>query len=202
MRLSSILKQTQRELKKSLIQELVGLHYSLKVRKGFIYGKGNIPVLLVAHMDTVHDEPVRTICYSTDGNILMSPEGIGGDDRAGVYMILEIIRKHKCHVLFCEDEECGCVGAGMFTQSRIVPKVNYIIELDRRGANDAVFYSCDNPLFTEFVCGFGFEEAIGSFSDISLIAPHLEVAAVNLSAGYHNEHMTHEHIDLDRKSVV
>lgn len=126
----------------------------------------------------------------------MSPQGIGGDDRCGVYMILELLRDFKCHVLFCEDEECGGVGANKFTASKIHPKVNYIVEMDRRGSNDAVFYRCDNPEFTDFVLGFGFEENHGSFSDISVVAPYLKTAAVNISAGYFNEHRQHEYIDM------
>ena len=40
----------------------------------------------------------------------------------------------------------------------------------------------------------GFQTALGSFSDISLLAPELGVAAVNLSSGYYNAHTLHEHI--------
>ena len=47
----------------------------------------------------------------------------------------------------------------------------------------------------EFVCSFGFKENSGSFSDISVVAPHLKTAAVNISAGYFNEHRPHEMID-------
>lgn len=111
-------------------------------------------------------------------------------------MILQIIRTVRCHVLFCEDEEIGGVGADLFVESGIRPKVNFIVELDRRGWNDAVFYECGNLEFVEFVEGFGFREDAGSFSDISILAPHLETAAVNISAGYENEHTRYEHIDL------
>ena len=55
---------------------------------------------------------------------MMSPQGIGGDDRAGVYMILRLIQDLHCHVLFCEAEETGGHGAKAFVQSGIVPKVN------------------------------------------------------------------------------
>ena len=187
LKFETILKMTQPALKKALTNELKKLNFNPKSEDGFVYAKGDIPVLLVAHMDTVHREPVQTICYSNDRKIIMSPEGIGGDDRAGCYMILEILKKHKCHVLFCEDEETGGKGAHLFTQntqstqSNITPKINYIIELDRRGSNDAVFYDCENPEFTEFVTEFGFKEALGSFSDISIIAPHLGIAAVDVS---------------------
>lgn len=111
-------------------------------------------------------------------------------------MILQIIREEKCHVLFCEDKETGGHGARAFTQCRLEMEVNYIVEMDRRGDNDAVFYGCDNPDFTDFILSFGFEEKAGSFSDISVVAPYLEMAAVNISAGYYNEHRLHECIDM------
>lgn len=196
MCLENIVQMTQRELKQTLASELSERGYSPVSKKGFLYAEGDLPVLLVAHMDTVHKQPVETICFSKDGRFMMSPEGIGGDDRCGVHMILEIIRESRCHVLFTEDEEIGCIGARAFAAGKIRPQVNYIVEVDRRGSNDAVFYLCDNPEFAEFVCSFGFETARGSFSDISVIAPALGVAAVNISAGYYNEHSRHECIDL------
>ena len=191
----SILKMTQRELKEHLVQQLRAHDYEPVCKSGFLYAEGTVPVLLVAHLDTVHTHRPDIICCSEDGRYLMSPYGIGGDDRAGVYMILMLMHECHCHILFCEDEELGGVGARKFTNSKLRPEVNYIVELDRRGRNDAVFYHCDNPDFTEFVCSFGFKENSGSFSDISVVAPHLKTAAVNISAGYFNEHRPHEMID-------
>ncbi len=196
MNFETMVKMTQKELKVAAAKELTSHGYSVKTAKGYVYAKGEIPVLLIAHLDTVHKQRVKNIFYSKDGTRLLSPEGIGGDDRAGVYIILQIIKSRRCHVLFCEDEEIGGVGARDFTRSKIKPAVNYIVEVDRRGANDAVFYDCDNPEFTEFICGFGFNMEYGSFSDISVIAPHLGLAAVNLSAGYYNEHTRSEFVDL------
>lgn len=194
--LKSIVKLTQPELKEVLAFTLTEQGYLPISQKGFLYAEGDVPVLLVAHMDTVHKQPVLHICYSEDRQMMMSLEGIGGDDRCGVYMILEIIKQARCHVLFTEDEEIGCIGARDFAKSKLCPEVNYAVEIDRRGSNDAVFYQCDNLEFNEFVCCFGFEEARGSFSDISVIAPQLGVAAVNISAGYYNEHSRHEYISL------
>lgn len=197
MTFEEVARKSQQALKQALISELGRIGYKTHSKKGFTYGAGSLPVLLVAHLDTVHRNPVKTICYSQNGRILMSPQGIGGDDRAGVYMILEIIRRRRCHVLFCEDEEIGGIGARRFVKSNIRPDINYIIELDRHGENDAFFYDCDNREFTDFVCGYGLEEAFGSFSDISIIAPHLGIAAVNISAGYYNEHTLHEYVNMD-----
>ena len=191
----TVLRLYQPELKKALREELSEMGFVPISRKGFLYAPGEIPVLLVAHLDTVHPEPPEIICYSKDGRYMMSPQGIGGDDRAGVYMILQILRQVNCHVLFCEDEECGGRGASAFTKSGILPDVNYIVELDRKGENDAVYYGCDNQDFREYVAEFGFREAFGSFSDISILAPFLKTAAVNLSTGYYNAHRNHEMID-------
>ena len=191
-----ILQLPQPKLKGILESHLIRSDYRPVSERGFLYAPGEIPVLLVAHLDTVHHQTVRDICYSAKRRIVMSPQGIGGDDRAGVFMILQIIRRARCHVLFCEDEEIGAVGARVFDQSGIRPKVNFIVELDRRGRNDAVFYGCCNLEFTSFVEQFGFREAMGSFSDISIIAPGLETAAVNISAGYYEEHTRYEYIDL------
>ena len=208
MNFETILKLPQEKLKNTLHHELKKLGYKPKNRKKYLYAEGTVPVLLIAHLDTVHLNTPQHICYSyldtspifsdqSQPHILMSPQGIGGDDRCGVYMIMEVIKKVKCHVLFCEDEEIGGLGASAFTRSIIRPEVNYIIGLDRRGANDAVFYDCDNPEFTDFVTQFGFEEEMGSFSDISIVAPHLQIAAVNLSVGFYNEHTKYEYIDMN-----
>ena len=128
--------------------------------------------------------------------ILSSPEGIGGDDRCGVYMIFEIIKHHKCSVLFCEDEEIGAKGANKFISSSVSKGLtfNYIMEFDRKGSNDAVFYDCCNDDFEKFITKNFFKTAYGSFSDISVIAPELECAAVNLSCGYYNAHTKDEYV--------
>lgn len=190
----TIFKSSQLELKELLIAHLKLLKYKPVIADGFIYAKGKLPVLLVCHLDTVHYKQVEQIHTQNKGDVLSSPQGIGGDDRCGVYIILDIIKTLKCSVLFCEDEEIGGLGANIFSQSDIKPDINYIIEFDRAGYDDAVFYDCDNPVFTKFVCDFGFKEQYGSFSDISFIAPALGIAAVNLSSGYYKPHTKKEYI--------
>ena len=115
----SILKMTQGELKEYLLQQLREHGYEPVCKSGFLYAEGTVPVLLVAHLDTVHSHRPDIICRSEDGRYLMSPYGIGGDDRAGVYMILLLMRKCRCHILFCEEEEVGGVGARKFAKSTL-----------------------------------------------------------------------------------
>ena len=146
-----IFRLSQKRLKRELKAELIASGYTVQKQKGFLYAAGTLPVLLVAHLDTVHYDPPETICYSADGAVMMSPQGIGGDDRAGVYMILRLIQDLHCHVLFCEAEETGGHGARAFTKSGIKPDVNYIVELDRMGSNDAVFYQCRNRQFERHI---------------------------------------------------
>ena len=193
-----IFQLSQERLKQALEAELITSEYTVQKQKGFLYAEGSTPVLLVAHLDTVHRTQPETICYSADGAVMMSPQGIGGDDRAGVYMILRLIQSVHCHVLFCEDEETGGHGARAFTKSGIKPDVNYIVELDRTGSNDAVFYQCRNRQFERHINSFGFQTAFGSFSDISILAPHLNLAAVNLSTGYYHAHQLGEYVRLDK----
>jgi len=191
---------TQEELFETLSNDYRGVVFA---RKRFILVRGTVPVMLVAHLDTVHDEPVKNICKTDNDNILMSPQGIGGDDRCGVYALAKVyeLAQVKPHLLFTCDEEIGGVGAEWFcrahAEKRLPPELDalkFIIEIDRRGSKDAVFYDCYNPDFEDYILSFGFEFAHGSFSDISFIAPELGVAAVNLSSGYYNAHTRHEYI--------
>lgn len=202
MEFEEIFQFSQERLKQALETELIENGYAVRKQRGFLYAQGTVPVLLVAHLDTVHRTQPETICYSADGTVMMSPQGIGGDDRAGVYMILRLIQSCHCHVLFCEDEETGGHGARAFTKSGIKPDVNYIVELDRTGSNDAVFYQCRNRQFERHINSFGFQTAFGSFSDISILAPHLNLAAVNLSTGYYNAHRVNEFVRLDEVETL
>lgn len=196
---------TQEELKEILPQKLVDAGYTdVVVGGGFIYAKGEIPVLLTAHMDTVHTHSVVDYYEYVDAkgrHILSSPQGIGGDDRCGIYMILEIIKEHKCSVLFCEDEETGGDGSRKFCKTDFIAELadlKYLIELDRANATDAVFYSCDNPEFTKFIeDNTGYKEAWGTFSDISNLAPDCGIAAVNLSCGYYHAHTLGEEVVVE-----
>lgn len=193
---------TQKKLFKTLRDKYRGRKVFF-ADNSFILIRGAAPVMLVAHLDTVHKNPVKVICKSDDGNILMSPQGIGGDDRCGVYALAKIyeLSEVKPHLLFTCDEEIGGGGAKWFCKAHTEGKLpseldslKFLVEIDRRGSNDAVFYDCANPDFEDSLLQFGFRYAHGSFSDISVIAPELKVAAVNLSSGYHNAHTLHEYI--------
>lgn len=191
----AICRKTQNELKSYVVTKLKKKYSDIYIHKDFVYAKGTVPICLVAHLDTVHTELPQVIMEEADK--MSSPQGIGGDDRCGVYAILQIIQKHNCSVIFCCDEEIGGVGANVFSQSSLAKQAEfqYMIELDRKGKTDAVFYDCDNPKFTDFITDFGpWTENFGSFSDISYLAPAIGCAAVNLSVGYYNQHTAKEYV--------
>jgi hypothetical protein len=194
--LIKIYQMTEMELKKYVAQQLKTMRPQVTVGDGYVFAKGTVPVLLVAHLDTVHKETPKTFVHCGNGNIISSPEGIGGDDRNGVYSVLETARRYNCSVLFCEQEEIGGIGAEKFTTTELAKTLefNYIIEFDRKGSNDAVFYECDNPEFEEFIIRDFYNIAYGSFSDISILAPFFGCAAVNLSCGYYKAHTKDEYV--------
>ena len=190
-----ICKLSQPELKEYMQNFLRNYKYSVVNKDGFLYAKGDVPVLVVAHLDTVHKKLPAEI-HEKSG-IIDSPHGIGGDDRCGIFIIMNLVKELHCSVLLCEDEEVGGKGARAFIGSEYVSSldVNYIVEFDRRGKDDAVFYQCDNKEFTKFITSTtGYKEANGSFSDISVIAPVAKLAAVNLSCGYYNAHTEKEYV--------
>lgn len=165
--------------------------------KEFVYAAGRTPILLVAHVDTVHHAPPVNIFHDQAAGVLWSPQGLGADDRAGVLGILEILRRgHKPHVLFTDGEESGCTGAAEAISVLRDPGVLYVVELDRRNGGEAVFYNCDNAKFKEYVLSFGFREEHGTFTDITTLCPAWGVAGVNLSCGYYNAHDNAEYLKL------
>lgn len=195
-----ILGMTEKQLKHYTYMELNKVYkQNVECTDEFVYAKGNIPVMLIAHLDTVHAQPPKTILFDSYQKLMWSPEGIGGDDRCGIYSILTIVKKgFRPYILFTTGEEIGAVGATAFTQkySKLDAQIKYFVELDRRGKDDCVFYDCGNEEFMDYVKKFGFKEADGTFSDISVLSPQYDVASVNLSIGYYSEHSKVEMINV------
>lgn len=168
------------------------------ITENYIYVLGDIPVALVAHLDTVHRFPPTDFFHDREQQTIWSPQGLGADDRAGVFAILKIIETgYRPSVIFTTKEESGGIGASKFIGDFYQPKTttNFMIELDRCGKKDAVFYDLLVPEFQEYIEKFGFKTAWGTFSDISIIAPAWRIPAVNLSIGYENEHSLGEYLN-------
>ena len=184
-------KLSQDSLLKVMTKYLKSKYKQVYSTSDYLIAVGDIPVALVAHLDTVFSFAPEDIFYDREKNVMWSPDGLGADDRAGVYSIVQLLKQgFKPTVIFTTDEEKGAVGAGKLVKDHptAITKLKYIIQLDRRGSNDCVFYDCENFAFEDYVESFGFVTAYGTFSDISVICPAWKVAGVNLSIGYINEH--------------
>lgn len=163
----------------------------------YIVAIGDIPVGLVAHADTVFKLPPMDFFYDTEKNVFWSPDGLGADDRAGIFAILQILAAgYRPHVIITTDEEKGCIGATKLASNikEFPAELKCLIQLDRRGHLDSVFYDCDNFEFEDYINRHGFKTALGTYSDISVLGPAWEVSAVNLSVGYVDEHFETEHL--------
>ena len=192
--MENLIKVNQESLQNVLYKFLKRSYKNVTYDKQFLLAEGDIPIALVAHMDTVFKKPAEELFYDRKKNVMWSPTGAGFDDRAGVFAIIKIIEAgFKPHIIFTTDEEKGCIGA---YELSFLPQpfkdLRYIIQLDRRGANDCVFYDCDNEEFEKYIEQFGFVTNYGSFTDISELCPSWGIAGVNLSIGYRDEHTTSE----------
>ena len=187
-------------------------HYSeISRRKDeYLYAYGDLPLLLVAHLDTVFSDKGthnKELYYDKEKQVQWCPEGAGFDDRAGVDAIIQLVEWSMQtfgkvpSVLFTHDEELGGIGASSFCDDCLliygVPLVKFIIELDRQGRDDCVFYNCHNLEFIKYIQHKKFCYSYGTFSDITFFAKEFDIAAVNLSIGYENEHSLIELLHVD-----
>jgi hypothetical protein len=167
--------------------------YRPKRGKFYVYAAGKIPILLVAHADTVFAKPPQKIFFDRKHKVYFSPDGLGADDRAGVFGILKLVSLgYRPSLLFTDLEESGGLGAQFFADHE-EPECNLIFAIDRRGENEAATYNCDSPQLREILDTHGFKIVHGSFSDISIICPRFGIAGANVSAGFYENHTCHEY---------
>ena len=107
-----------------------------------IKGEAESYPCVVAHTDTVHDMVDNFQLFKSDDRLfsidseLMERVGIGGDDKVGVFIALQVLRETDvCKVAFFRDEEVGCDGSsdawmGFFDD------VEFVLQCDRQGISD------------------------------------------------------------------
>lgn len=197
--------------------ELITYLEKICTKKGdkFWFKKSKVAkaVTLVCHIDTAISDTDRVwnqkemkytetkirrrIFFDRKLQAFCGPDGLGADDRAGVWGILRVYtslpQELKPNLLFCDEEETG--GKGARDAARLLPELKdslFFIEIDRRGTNDCVFYNQESDDFVKYIESFGFKKEFGTFSDISHLGREFDLCGSNLSAGYFNEHTRHE----------
>lgn len=211
----------EEEIREYVRSKLVGQTDSVAVdSKGNLLatkagGNGKGPVILLnAHLDMVYSfDEGREIIKA--GNIWSSSSGIlGADDRAGVAVLLETLKRLDAtkfngtvKFIFTVEEEVGLQGARE-VNGDFLSDVDAAFVIDRRGTGDIVT-SCRGQ---EKFCDESFGELIeeiasrhglgvwrctaGGSSDTRIWASH-GIQSVNLSAGYFNEHSSDEYLDVE-----
>lgn len=192
--LSVLCKSTTKQVFSSL--ETLGFEtvYNAKGRRyAYRPGKADTSPLVVCHADTVVNGGEGPHEYAVDGSVVTS---IALDDRLGIACMIEAADSGKplgdCAMLVCDDEERGRSTASLFDTTS---NPNWMVELDRRGT-DVVAYQYDSTLLRSLLTSVGFTVGNGSFSDISCLE-HLGVIGFNMGVGYHAEHTTRCHADLN-----
>ncbi len=168
---------------------------------------------VVSHIDTVHDVNMNVeVRFNENGDLIAfdtvknEQYGIGGDDKVGVYVCLDMLSKlDNIKVAFFSREEIGCVGSSA-CRMEFFNDSAFLIQCDRRGADDFIKYGHGIQLFNEdfeddlkpLLEKWGYKIEMGGQTDIvELKEMGLNVACFNMSCGYYMPHTATEFIRLD-----
>ena len=189
------------------IDDIYAPMYEKEVFEGsLIFKPKNVEMypLICTHLDTIntHRDYKLTkddIALYDTGEIKLHPSSqavcLGGDDRCGVFLALELMAKGVPYAFgFFLDEEVGGIGSDNYSTIIDTTHITALVGLDRRGYNDVALYGYDNQELTEIFTKQGYKEAMGTFTDASNLAGVCGLACINLSIGYYNEHTPNEQI--------
>lgn len=201
---------------KFLISYLKSLH-GVKIGKdsyGNLYawkGEAETYPCVVCHIDQVqriHSKDFKAI-ETRDIIFGYSPynhqfEGVGADDKNGILIALEALKKYdSLKVVFFKEEETGCRGSSACELS-FFEDCRFVIQCDRRGNSDLITsIGCTDLCSEQFIRDIdpeksGYKEEQGMMTDIETLKERgLAVSAVNISCGYYNPH-TDEEITVKR----
>ena len=209
-------------------------HKNIYVTKGTL-NEGEYYPMFISHTDTVHniiDEIIvkeehllrpytfgkdfgndQILClkaYTPDGK----PTGIGGDDKCGTFICLELLRQlDKVKIALFVSEETGCHGSKMVDLD-FLKDVGYITQYDAPG-DHLISYSCMGTVLfdeeSEFFKiayrsiseGFGNDMLVQShpYTDIMIMKQKSDLSCINMSCGYYNMHTANEFVcisDVER----
>lgn len=186
---------------------------------------------VVAHMDTVHYDQTPNIDNNNrltihEGKIMGLNKlwaskvegkksivtGIGGDDKAGIFICLELINKFdKIIGAFFVEEEFGCKGSAEANKD-ILKDVGYFIQFDAPYSDWCSFTSNGVQLFNKrafnkmkpVLTKYGITKiSQDPYTDIHKLKQDFNVIALNFFAGYHEMHTNSEFVIVEHieKSV-
>lgn len=198
-----------------LLAELKRLRCRVYRDRGNLYatkGVAQVYPTIVAHTDTVHEliPDHEWLVLSARGYwfgwnpLRQVTEGVGGDDKIGVFLALECLRRlPACKAVFFRDEEIGCLGS-IQADLRFFDDSAFVLQGDRKGNGDFVRKAGQTKLH-----GAEFGDAVAPMLAKRQYKPHdggmgtdvvalrevgLAVASANLSCGYYEPHGPDEYV--------
>jgi hypothetical protein len=181
-------------------------------------GKAEWYPCFVSHTDTVHrvNTNLKVVQLEEKGKIIltgidketMKPSGIGGDDKCGVYLCLEMLDTlDNVKAAFFVSEEIGCVGSRL-ADPKFFKNVGYAIQYDSPEGDSMSMTLMGKQLFgkaSEFggkVSGLITEHGITHwerhpYTDIWPLMEKFGFSCLNLAAGYHRYHTDNEYVVVD-----
>ena len=194
----------------SYIRQLPGNISMSKDKFGNLYvvkGESESYPCLVSHIDQVshcnHSKDFKAIetreiifGYSPKNRRV---ENLGADDKNGVFICLECLKKHDAiKVVFFREEETGCRGSSEAMMS-FFDDIRFVIQPDRKGNSDLITnisYSelCSEKFLEEVEPEkWGYREENGLMTDVLTLKENgLGVSCINVSCGYYNPHTDEE----------
>jgi putative aminopeptidase FrvX len=220
----------------SVLEGMEGVIYNYDDHNNIYATKGSLEddefyPMFISHTDTVHElvekivvkeeQLVRPFTFGKDfgkDQVLClkaydkddKPTGIGGDDKCGIYICLELLSQlDKVKVAFFVSEETGCHGSKL-VDKEFLKDVGYCVQYDAPG-DHLISQSCfGTTLFDKE--GEFFKTAIQSitnsfknemlvqshpYTDIMMIKQQSDLSCINMSCGYYNMHTSNEFVCID-----
>jgi putative aminopeptidase FrvX len=173
--------------------------------------EGSFYPCVVAHTDTVHEITGRLVIVRV-GDALTGmdsltgrPSGCGGDDKVGVYIALEMLRRlPACKAAFFRDEESGCIGSRLADMA-FFEDVAFVLQADRMGNSDFIKHTNGVSVYSqEFYSAirdtlntYGYSPEYGVSTDVGQLKLNgLGVSCANVSCGYWRHHSADEYVNL------
>tara|TARA_R110002051_G_C8691737_1_gene493151 strand:- start:686 stop:1507 length:822 start_codon:yes stop_codon:yes gene_type:complete len=177
---------------------------------------------LVAHLDSVHDitemEVIEEQLPNAQGDLKLSlkaydkedglPTGIGGDDKAGVFICLQLLEKlDSCKVFLPVAEETGCNGSKE-ADPEFFKDVGYAIQFDST-ENDTMsktlmgvkLYEEKSDFFDsvkDIILEHGFTKWLNHpYTDTMMLKKKFNFPCLNFAAGYYNYHTSNEYVVIE-----
>ena len=196
-----------------------------------ILDEGEFYPMFIAHTDTVHslvdkiivqEESLtkpHTFGHTYDNEEFLSlkgytedgkPTGIGGDDKCGVFIALELLNDlPKVKIGLFVSEETGCHGSSK-CDTNFLTDVGYAVQFDAPGNHlitvicsgtrlyekDGDFINVALPLFNK-VMGITADPQSHPYTDVSQIKRKGDFSCINFSCGYYNMHTEQEFVVVD-----